>query len=752
MNLYGCLKQLYLLKKQNRNLKVLLSVGGATYSSNFAIPASTSSGRSAFASSAVSLVKNLGLDGLDIDWEYPENDAQASDFVLLLQAVREALDAYGNTLDPKYNFQLTVACPAGPSYYQLMHLAEMNGYVDFWNLMAFDYAGSWSPLTANQANLFHSISDPASTPFNTEDAVSSYIAKGIAASKIVLGMPIYGRSFAATDGLGQPFNGVGQGTWQAGVYDFKALPLSGAIVSYDNTTGSSYSYDATSKELISYDDVTVAKQKAALIQLIGLGGAMWWESSADGVGDNSLIRNVVGVLGDDDGPGLESSPNQLLYPDSIYDNLRAGMPASASASGSVSVSASASTSFFSVSEAYSSAFLSTSSLLTASSSSATVWGSDTSSSSTSISPSATTSGFSSSGSLALTQFTTSTVRATSFSTIISCASTVENCPAQSTIFTIVTIDISTTICPITETSTGDSQLSVSTSTTYDNSFGGTSLETQSTTITSIRIVSPSPGGPSSSESSNTIIASSVLSVSMPPSLSPTSSICLSALSSSTTTSSSSTSSTSLYLSTASLPISVSYTSSSTSISTSVNPGSSLSPASPTLQSTSSSSVMDISSQQTDATPSLAPDLSTALPTSTLASTSSAASSVPGSICSAGATCGSYHVVNCPSGDCFCGLDANNDPTCFQHRFCGTRCSTNADCGAEEACLVKSCCPPEPNCRPSNARACQIGDCCSGGSTCLPLASWCPDTSSAKMLFVRMQNRSMLSRGTDPVAL
>ncbi|OTB03220.1 glycoside hydrolase family 18 protein [Hypoxylon sp. CI-4A] len=326
-NLYGCLKQLNLLKRRHRHLKVLLSVGGWTYSSNFRQPASTPQGRATFASSCVELIKNLGFDGIDVDWEYPQSPAEAADLVALLRAVREAMDAYSRTLrqQPHHHFELTVACPAGAQNYQKMDLRGMDRVLDFWNLMAYDYAGSWDATAGHQANLFPSSSNPRATPFSTSAAVDYYLAQGIAPHKIVLGMPLYGRAFQGTDGPGAPYSGVGEGTWENGVHDYKKLPLPGASEHIDREAGGSYCYDPRTRTLVTYDTVIMARRKARFVsEERRLGGAMWWESSADKEGRESLIGNVVDVLGGH--RALDSRPNCIEYPQSKYENLRAGFP------------------------------------------------------------------------------------------------------------------------------------------------------------------------------------------------------------------------------------------------------------------------------------------------------------------------------------------------------------------------------------------------------------------------------------------
>ncbi|KAH5214995.1 hypothetical protein HBI62_181820 [Parastagonospora nodorum] len=334
-NVYGSFKQLGLLKQKNRNLKVLLSIGGWTYTNtkkNLDPVGASEAARKNFAASCVDMIKNYGFDGIDVDWEYPQSTEQGREWLALMQEVRQALDTYADDLsrdkgyakEARPHFLLSIAAPAGADNYNKLPLREMAEVLDMVNLMAYDYAGSWDNVTAHASNLAPSKSNPKSTPYDTNSVISHYISAGVPSSKINLGMPLYGRAFTNTAGLGQPYNGIGKGTWEAGVYDFKDLPLQGATEYFDREAYATYSYDNSTAVLVSYDTVDMALAKVKYIKQNKLGGAMWWEVSGDRNDSGSIISNVVREMSGADGRGIESKPNWIYYPDSQFDNVKGG--------------------------------------------------------------------------------------------------------------------------------------------------------------------------------------------------------------------------------------------------------------------------------------------------------------------------------------------------------------------------------------------------------------------------------------------
>ena len=164
-------------------------------------------------------------------------------------------------------------------------------------------------------------------------ALDAYLSQhGVARSKVTMGMPLYGRAFVGTLGPGREFtNGVGDGSWERGVWDYKDLPRPGADECFDEVVVASYCFDGDAAAgragtLVSYDSLVVARRKARFVVDQRLGGAMWWETSGDRtLGNGSLIEAVVDEMAACGGR-LDSRRNWLAFPGSRFANLRDGFP------------------------------------------------------------------------------------------------------------------------------------------------------------------------------------------------------------------------------------------------------------------------------------------------------------------------------------------------------------------------------------------------------------------------------------------
>lgn len=311
--LRGSFHRLQILKQQHPNVKTLISVGGWTWSTYFSDVALTATSRQVFAQSCVQFMKQYGFDGIDIDWEYPVSGglptnvyrpADKHNYTLLLAELRNQLNAQG-TADGR-SYLLTIAAPAGPGIYANLELNQIHPYLDWVNLMTYDFHGGWESTTNFNAPLYATTNDPSPDPsvrlyFNTSSAVQGYLGGGIPANKIVVGVPFYGRGWAGVpnvnNGLYQSSTGLPQGTWEAGVFDYKDLLnnyLGHGYTRYWNSQAQvPWLYNPSNGVMISYDDPQSIGLKADYINQWNLGGAMFWEISGDNNGAADSLLNTL---------------------------------------------------------------------------------------------------------------------------------------------------------------------------------------------------------------------------------------------------------------------------------------------------------------------------------------------------------------------------------------------------------------------------------------------------------------------------
>jgi len=297
-------------------------VGGWTYSQYFSAAASSAATRQTFCSTAVAMVQQYQLDGIDIDWEYPGRQgmscslvnaqADSANLLSLLQELRQALDStFGQG-----KMEITLATrvepfdgPNGP----LSDVSAYATYVDRINVMAYDVTGGWSKSTGPNAPLDGSTSQ--------NSAIQAWLGAKWPAQKIAMGLPFYGRALTTTTVMSNTLSGtpisstvpqgdsddapyadpcpgspsVYSGVWQwrhlrdQGVLTTTTTCGSGWARNWDSTSSTPWLYNASTKTVISYDDEQSLTLKVKNALCKGLNGVMIWDLHQD----NGELLNAV---------------------------------------------------------------------------------------------------------------------------------------------------------------------------------------------------------------------------------------------------------------------------------------------------------------------------------------------------------------------------------------------------------------------------------------------------------------------------
>jgi len=284
------------LKKHNKDLKVLVSVGGWGWSGGFSDAALDSATREIFANSAIEFILLYNLDGIDIDWEYPGlsgnnntfREEDGRNYTLVIKMIREKLDSIEAKSVEDRKYLITIATGASEAYINKTELGETQQYLDYINIMTYDYYGTWTTTTGHHASLNSSKENPNGQ--STIAAIDRHAKAGIPRNKIVVGIAFYGHGWTGVidqkRGMFQKYEG--QYNEQSLSYTNISNNLKnqqGFKYYFDKSAKASFLWNADKKIWISYEDIKDLKAKADYILENDLAGAMFWQYYSDSDGE-----------------------------------------------------------------------------------------------------------------------------------------------------------------------------------------------------------------------------------------------------------------------------------------------------------------------------------------------------------------------------------------------------------------------------------------------------------------------------------
>jgi chitinase len=282
------LRKLSGLKKINPSLKILISIGGWTWSKNFSDAVLTDSSTANFASSAVAIVEKYNLDGVDIDWEYPgmpgdSNTYRVEDkqhYTNLFKNLRRHLDSLSKITHTKY--YITTAVGGSQDYIDHTEMDRVAQYTDYINVMSYDYADGTDSFTSHHTNLYPSSGDPRQ--YSADRSIHAFLSAGVPGDKIVIGIAFYGKGWETASNTNDGLYQRGQKPAHGGGFTFlkdSVIDKNGFRSHWDRVARAPYVFNPNSRIFISYDDERSVKEKCKYVKRHYLAGAMFWEYFAD---------------------------------------------------------------------------------------------------------------------------------------------------------------------------------------------------------------------------------------------------------------------------------------------------------------------------------------------------------------------------------------------------------------------------------------------------------------------------------------
>lgn len=286
------------LKVKFPHLKVCVSIGGLG-AGNFSETARTVERRKQFSKSSIDIMIKYGMDGVDIDWEYPTipergiscHPDDKKNFTLLLKQVRNDLDELSKAT--KKDYLLTIAAGATISYIDNVEIKELNTVLDFMNVMTYDMGG-YLNVTGHHTNLYQStLTKRYGNSYFPGGAyyIDEFVKAGMNLNKLVFGIAFYGRGGTQVE---DENNGLyskikGEEELYFNYHDIvKKIKEEGYEEYWDDLSKAPWAYNGDT--FITYDNEKSVKEKMKYVKEKGLLGVMFWQYQAD---DTKALLTVI---------------------------------------------------------------------------------------------------------------------------------------------------------------------------------------------------------------------------------------------------------------------------------------------------------------------------------------------------------------------------------------------------------------------------------------------------------------------------